>query len=149
MLLSKVGSWLYPKTLDRTEKACQTQTLQLSHKEKNSCIRLSSGTVFITLHFLCNLRMNPISQSVTVCWAGKVLQEQTPQLIRPIHHAQRKNRGISFAPRTAITKLHFLHNLQTGPVRNGVTLHQAGNAFKRQTLQLIWPLHQSQRKKVV
>jgi hypothetical protein len=32
--------------------------------KKTKCCEYSPGTVFTTLHFLCNLRMGPISQSV-------------------------------------------------------------------------------------
>jgi len=41
----------------------------------------SPGTVFTTLHFLHNLSMGPLSQSVTLQWAKKACQEQTLYLI--------------------------------------------------------------------
>ncbi len=46
-------------------------------------------------------------------------------------------KGCEQAPSTVCTTLHFLHNLQMGPIRQSVTLDQFGKSCKFQTLQLI------------
>ncbi len=48
------------------------------------------GTAFTTLNFFHNLRIGPISQSVTYIQAGKSCQRQTLQLIGPIRKLRRK-----------------------------------------------------------
>ncbi len=46
------------------------------------------GAVFTTLHFLCNLRMGPISWSVTWHWVGKAYKGQTLSLFLPFESCE-------------------------------------------------------------
>ena len=69
--------------------------------EKNMCFngKQGSGTVFTTLHFLCNLRIGPISQSATLQQAANFCQGQTLQLIGAFRKLRKKIKCCEYAPR--------------------------------------------------
>ncbi len=51
---------------------------------------MAAWIVFITLHFLCDLQMGPISKIIKLNQAGETCKEQKHKLIVPIHKLQRK-----------------------------------------------------------
>ncbi len=90
--------------------------------------------------------MGQIIQSVTLQKAGLVCVGQTLQLIGPIHQLQRKCSVLNMTPITVIRTLHLLCNLQMGQIFQSVTLQKARMVCVGQTLQLIGPIHELQRK---
>ncbi len=86
------------------------------------------GALFVTIHFIHNLQMGPISQS-TCHW--KVFSGQCNE------HSSLM--GLNGA---LSSTLHFLHNLQMGPISYTVFSAQSNVTF-----QLIGPIHMLQRKK--
>jgi hypothetical protein len=91
-------------------------------------------TVFKTLHFLVYLWMGPISLSATLQYAKKAFQWQTLKLVGPILKWWIKWKVANTAPQTVFTTLHFLVNLQMGPISLSATLHYAKKVFQWQTL---------------
>jgi hypothetical protein len=54
---------------------------------------------------------------------------------------------VNTAPGTVLKTLHFICNLQTGPISQSVTFHIAKKAFEWQTLLLIGPISKLGRKR--
>jgi hypothetical protein len=84
--------------------------------EKWSIVNMMAETVYTTLHFLHNLKICPISLCVTLHSSGKACQGQTLKHIAPISKLWRKWIVANMTPWTVFITLHFLSNLQMGPL---------------------------------
>ncbi len=69
-------------------------------------------------------KSSSLGQAVALDQAGKAFQKQILKPIRPINKLSRKQRVLNTAPGTVLTTLHFLLNLQKGPISYSVTLRQ-------------------------
>ncbi len=107
---------------------------------------LDSGTAFITLHFLRNLQNGPISQSFCYLLAFPAQCYLTPELSGPIHKLRRKCSVVNMVPGTAFTTLHFLRNLQNGPISQSFCHSLAFPAKCYVTHKLIGPIRELRRK---
>ncbi len=70
------------------------------------------GAIFTTRQFLCNLRMSPRGQSVTLLQVEKACQGQTLQLLGIICKLQRKRSVVNTAPTDRTIKLFTCCNLR-------------------------------------
>ncbi len=95
--------------------------------------------IFTTLHFLRDLHMGPIRQSVCPLQVSQAQYNETLQFIRPICKLQRKLRVVN-------QSLCFILNLQMGPISQSVCPLQVSLAQYNETLQLIRPICKLQRK---
>ncbi len=130
------------------------------------CSQLSD-MVLATLQILCNLRMNPISQSVTLQQAGKAWKGQTLQVIEPIRKLSNKDVQGPYSQHFILfvtcecaqyVKVFVLDRLfHPGLMFEGKLwlkirtsylkiLDQAGKAFQGQTPQLVGLICKLQRK---
>ncbi len=107
---------------------------------------MAPATLFTTLHFLCQLRMGAISQSVTLHQARKACQRQAFQLIVPICKLRRK-KFYEYGPRDCIGSPSFSFHLLMVVISQSVTFQYAGMACKGQALRLIWLVHKLRRTK--
>ncbi len=84
-----MGSLSQIDTLQYFEKVFQRQKLQLFQSNcelqgKTSIVSTKTGAIFTTLHTLLNMRMGPLSYSVTLQQVGKAFQRQKLQLFESI-----------------------------------------------------------------
>ncbi len=127
-------------TLQLVRKTFQGQTHQLigpiCKLHKRSAVNRHPGIVFTTLYFLRNLQLGKMSQSITLKQVGNAGQGQTDQLIGPICKLHKRS-AVNRHPGFVFTTLHFLRNLQMGPISQSITLQQVGKTFQGQICQLI------------
>jgi hypothetical protein len=60
-------------------------------------VNTGPGAVFMTLHFLCNIQMCKLSETVALHSAGKTYQGHTFSFIGPIHKLRRKEIVVNMA----------------------------------------------------
>ncbi len=119
----------------------------IQKSQNSSVMNTTPGIVVTTLHFLHNLQLGPISFSVCPCQAFLAQSYVVFQLTWPIHESQ-INDVMNTTPGIVFTTLHFLHNLQMGPISFSVCPCQAFLAQSYVALQLTWPIHKTQNNKV-
>ncbi len=107
---------------------------------------MTPEVAFTTLHFLHNLQMGPVSQSVCSWQAFPAKCKTTFQLNGPICNLQRKLCVDNMTPEVVFTTLHFLHNLQMGLVSQSVCSWEAFPNKCETTFQLNGPICNLQRK---
>ncbi len=94
---------------------------------------MTPGALFTALHFLHNLKMCPLSWSVTLHSAGKAYQGQ-----RPTYWARltviNKMKQCDYDTRDHVHNTSFSLYLKMGPLSCTVTLYYAGKACQGQTL---------------
>ncbi len=120
-------------------KACRWQTLELigpicKLQTKLSIVNMTPMTIFTALHFLLNLHMDPLDQSIRLRGFGKACQWQTLKLIGPICKSWWKWSVVNMTPVTVFTALHLLHDLWMGPLSYSIWLHWVGKAYQCHTL---------------
>ncbi len=98
---------------------------------------LVPGAVFAISHFLCNLQMRPINQSITQCKARKACRGLTFLLIGLSINLWWKWNVVNTVPGTIFPTPHFLWNLWMHPLSQSVTKYKAGKACRGLTFWLI------------
>ncbi len=98
--------------------------LFVGYEVNASVVNTTSRTVFTTLHFLCNLQLGPISWSVTL---NHYVRDKPSSLLGPFVSYEVNESVVNTTSRTVFKTLHFLRNLQLGPISWSVTLHYAGD----------------------
>ncbi len=115
-------------------------------RRKLSIVNTVSGVIFITLHCLCNLRTDPISQSVYHLQVFLTQCSLMLQIIGHIHKLQRKLSIVNMVSGVIFTTLHCLRNLQIDPISQSVYHLQVFLTQCSLMLQIIGHIHKLQRK---
>ncbi len=99
----------------------------------------ASGTIFLTVYFLHNLLIDPISfWYITPNF--KVFPGKTLKLVRSIHKLWIKEVSWLKVQGLHFTTVYFLHNLWIDPIRSWY-ITQNFKVFPGKSLKLIWSIH--------